>query len=568
MSRPLLFHVTGAAGFVGRHVCELLIGAGHQVRAVIRSADVELERLGVEVLKGDLWDKGILREMIAGVDVVIHCAGNARFGNGARYQRENVDLTDQLISATRQYAQEARFVYISTIGAIDRAASDSCSVTLTEDSAPFPSSDYGRSKLRAEELVRQSGLAYVIVRPTMVVGSDMRPDSHFSVFAWQSLTGSPVARFNWPGRFSVIHVKDLATAILSVSIDEKAIGETFFCAGEAVSVGDFLAQCNPGVTRLPLGVVSRVAKLYPRWLPFSLKAMLLPVLTASDEKLRRLGWQPEHTAQLALAEVIRREECRLNPDISFGGQTVITGAASGLGRALAVLLSPIRERLLLVDKNRTALEELASQLENSKISVVDLANQAEIDALLASSDWLEAKVTELFACAGIGLRGKMQDISLADHQRMFAINILARIALAKEAIGGMQKRHFGRVVFISSSSAFQPLPYMATYAGSNSALLSIGEAWGCEISDEGVQVMTVCPGGMQTNFQKSGGVKEVEGEKLMLPEEVAAQIITGLRYRKVTLIVSFRAFAMSILARVLPRAWSVKLWGCLMGAMR
>jgi hypothetical protein len=162
----------------------------------------------------------------------------------------------------------------------------------------------------------------------------------------------------------------------------------------------------------------------------------------------------------------------------------------------------------------------------------------------------------------------MQDISLADHQKMFAINVLARIALGKEAIGGMQKRHFGRMVLISSSSAFKPLTYMATYAGSNSALLSIGEAWSFETSGDGVQVMTVCPGGMQTNFQKSGGVKEVEGEKLMLPEEVAKEIIAGLRHQKVTLIVSFRSFAMSMLARVLPRVWSARLWGRLMEKMR
>ena len=132
----------------------------------------------------------------------------------------------------------------------------------------------------------------------------------------------------------------------------------------------------------------------------------------------------------------------------------------------------------------------------------------------------------------------------------------------------MQNRHFGRVVLISSSSAFQALPLMATYAASNSALLSIGEAWGFETAEEGVHVMTVCPGGMQTNFQKSGGVKEVEGEKLMRPELVAEKIIFGLREDRLTLIISFRSFAMSLLARIMPRQWSIKLWGRLMEKMR
>jgi hypothetical protein len=568
MNQPLVFHVTGAAGFVGRHVCDQLIRAGHQVRAVIRSTDDELERYGVQLWRGDLWDENVLREAITGVNVVIHCAGNARFGNGPHYKRENVELTEYLLSMTERHAKGARFIYVSTIGAIDRPVADPCSSPLNEKSPPFPSSDYGKSKLQAEELVRKSSLATSIIRPTMVVGSDMRSDSHFSVFARHSLTGSLVARLNWPGRFSVIHVKDLASAILVVSIDERAIGETYFCAGDSVSVGDFLVQCNPSVTRLPLGFVSGVAKLSVRWLPFSLKAMLLPALTATDEKLRRLGWQPGHTARSALAEVLQREICRMDPGASPGGQTVITGAASGLGRALAVRLSPQRDRLLLVDKNQPALEELASKLGNAKISVVDLADPGEIDRLLASPEWQESNVTELYACAGIGLRGRMQDISIIDHRKTIYINVLSRIVLGKAAISGMQKRHFGRVVLISSSSAFQALPYMATYAGSNSALLSIGEAWGFETAGDGIQVMTVCPGGMQTNFQKSGGVKEVEGEKLMLPETVAEKILTGLRHQQGTLIVSSRSFAMSMLARALPRSWSVKLWGSLMEKMR
>ena len=281
-----------------------------------------------------------------------------------------------------------------------------------------------------------------------------------------------------------------------------------------------------------------------------------------------LGWSPRYSAQEALFEVINREKFRINPDLSPGGQTVITGAASGLGRALAMYLSTRREHLLLIDKDGSALEELAKELGNCSTTVVDLADEVQIDALLASSKWYSFNITELYACAGIGLRGRMQDISIDNHRKMFAINVLARIALAKNAIDSMRKRHFGRVVLVSSSSAFQPLPYMATYAATNSALLSIGESWGAEVANDDVQIMTVCPGGMQTNFQKSGGVKEVEGEKLMTPDAVVAEIIEGLRQQKGTLIVSFRSFAMSMLARFLPRSLSVKLWCRLMEKMR
>jgi short-subunit dehydrogenase len=109
---------------------------------------------------------------------------------------------------------------------------------------------------------------------------------------------------------------------------------------------------------------------------------------------------------------------------------------------------------------------------------------------------------------------------------------------------------------------------MATYAATNSALLSLGEAWAAELSGDSVQIMTVCPGGMKTNFQKSSGVKEIDGERLMTPESVVLKIMSGLRKRQSTLIVSFRSLAMSLLARCLPRSLTVKLWFRLMGKMR
>jgi short-subunit dehydrogenase len=568
MNRPIFF-VTGASGFVGRTVCKLLINSGYEVRAMVRNNDTELSQLGVKLWIGDLWHQERLEEAIIDTDVVIHCAGNARFGNGLHYQRENVELTDYLIQIIKKkIGNISRFVYISTIGAIDRERTDSCALPLTENSRAFPCSDYGKSKLQAEQIVNNSGLPFTIIRPTLVVGKEMRFDSHFAVFARQALTGALISKVAWSGCFSVIHVDDLATAIVIASNHPDAINHIYFCAGETVAIADFFNQCRAKKKTTPLLFMPLVAKSFIRWLPFQLKAMLFPALVASDEKLRELGWQPQYSAQSALEEIINREKTRLNPELSPGGQTVITGAASGLGRALAIYLSPKRERILLVDKDRAGLENLATRFKNCTISVVDLADEEEVEKLLISSNWQDFNITELYACAGIGLRGRMQDISITDHRKMFAINVLARIALTKAVIDVMQKQQFGRIVLISSSSAFQPLPYMATYAATNSAVLSIGESWGEELTNDNIQIMTVCPGGMQTNFQKSGGVKELKNEKLMMPEAVVIEIMKGLRQGKKTLIVSFRSFAMSMLARVLPRNLLVKLWNRLMEKMR
>lgn len=539
------------------------------MHALVRNDEPMLVRMGVKLWIGDLRDSKLLEAALVGCGVVVHCAGDAKFGNGPQYHAANVDLTAHVISIAKQFQNSLhRFVYISTIGAVDRSPNDDCHFPLDEESPPFPTSDYGRSKLNAESLVAASGLPYTIIRPAMVVGADMRYDSHFAVFARHAFTDSPISWVAWPGQFSVVHVDDLVRAIQILTSHESAVGQIFFCAGEPIAVSDFMEMCRSRHFRISLmWLKTALRPLFP-WLPFSLKAMLYPVLVATDGRLRSLGWKPDRSPPSALAGVIAREQARLDPKASPGGQTVITGAASGLGRALVHRLANQREKLLLIDQNAVELEGLAVAYPNCRIRVVNLGEKAEIDALLAAPEFNDCEITELYACAGIGHRGHMQTIPTAQHLQMFQVNVLARIALARQVIQTMQRRYFGRVILISSSSAFQPLPYMATYAATNSALLSLGEAWGEEVAQQGVQIMTVCPGGMQTNFQRTAGVKEIAGERLMSPEAVADKILIGLSKRRMTLIVSLRAFAMAMLARLLPRKVSVRLWHRLMEKMR
>ena len=93
---------------------------------------------------------------------------------------------------------------------------------MREESVEAPTTDYGKSKIEAEKLVKNSSLPFVIVRPAQVVGRTMRYTSHFSVFARWALERSFMSFFSWPGVFSVIDVEDLATAILICMENKKA----------------------------------------------------------------------------------------------------------------------------------------------------------------------------------------------------------------------------------------------------------------------------------------------------------------------------------------------------------
>ncbi|MFI5338070.1 MAG: SDR family NAD(P)-dependent oxidoreductase, partial [Opitutales bacterium] len=416
------FFVTGAAGFVGRQLCRRLRAAGHRVRGLVRRGDSDLEAIGVEVVRGDLAAPVEWQDSLAGVDYVIHCAARAAYGRGREYEAANVTGTHHVLAAARRAGGGLRrFVFVSTIGAVDRGAGDDCAAPLDGRSPSHPSSDYGRSKGEAEQLVRASGLPFSIVRPALVVGGAMRPDSHFAVFVRAALRGSLLARFAWPGRFSVVHVDDLAAALELCATHPAAAGRTFFCAGAPVALGDCFAQACPGRWRMSMSWAAQAARQWPRLVPFRMKALLLPALTASDADLQELGWRAQHPAGEALQEVIARERARLDPEADPGGQTVVTGAASGLGRALVARLARHRRQLLLVDRDQAGLEQVWAEHPHCRVGVVDLADAAAVAAFVRGADWTAHPVRELFACAGFGLRGPVLAADPAQHARLFQV---------------------------------------------------------------------------------------------------------------------------------------------------
>lgn len=152
-SRPIA--VTGATGFVGRHVVRALVEGGRRVRALVRDAR-KADRVlpdSVELVLGDVLDPGSLGELIAGAGAVVHLVGIRREQpGGVRFERLHVDATRNVVSAA-ETAGVARYVHMSALGARPDAA---CAYHLT--------------KWRAEQLVRGSGLAWTIVRPSLILG--------------------------------------------------------------------------------------------------------------------------------------------------------------------------------------------------------------------------------------------------------------------------------------------------------------------------------------------------------------------------------------------------------------
>lgn len=562
--------VTGASGFIGASTCRALVARGHRVVGLVRGTGAEdLEAAGVRCVIGSLDQAESFEETLGECDGVVHLAANAAFGNGRHYRDQNVVTTQRLLEVVAKSAPRLlRFVYVSSIGAIDRAPSDDCRRPLSEESPPHPTSDYGRSKLEAEAFVRGSALPWVILRPAMVVGDGMRANSHFAVFAKLAIRQHPFARVGWPGALSVIHVSDLASAIVHVLEHETSLRRVFFAAGSPVRIADVLENAAPGVRRIGVAPIALAARLFPRVVPFKAKGLVLPALVADDCALRGTGWKPVHDGASALTEVVVRERRRAFAAMPPAGWTMVTGAASGLGRAISQRLAETGRRLLLVDRDAEGLAATAAELPRAEQIVVDLADESAVANLIVDARRRFDRIDELFACAGLGARGVFTALPYRRQADVVRVNLLARMQLVHALASGMRRRQFGRVVLISSSSAFQPMPTMAVYAASNAALLLFGEAIAAELREDGVEVSIICPGGMRTGFQAAAGVRVLQNEALATPESVAEQIVASIGQGKIVVTPSIRSKAMAMAARILPRRASLALWGRLMRELR
>ena len=298
----MLALVTGGQGFIGSHLCERLLAAGHQVRVLARpgSSLAHLAGLPLETVRGDLAEDGDLRPALAGAGWVFHLAGALKGFREADLMRVNRDGTARLLAACRTHAAGARFILVSSLA----AAGPSGARPRTEADAPAPLTWYGRSKLAAEREVLASGLASVILRPPVVFGPRDRDVLGYFRIARRGLLPVPGAGAR---RYSLIYAPDLADGLLRAAETPCPSGTVLHLTGPDLTWAGFglriaAALGRPArVLNLPepaLRACGRAADLWARmrgrpgiFSSQKVTEMLAPGWVASPEQAARvLGW--------------------------------------------------------------------------------------------------------------------------------------------------------------------------------------------------------------------------------------------------------------------------------------
>jgi len=230
----MIVAITGANGFIGRHLVRRFDAAGWIVRPIVRR---------------DFAD-GRVHDQLDAADVVVHAAGETRAPQPRDLDRSNIDLTALMLREAIQ-ARVPRFVFVSSQAAAGPAIS--LETPTTEQAAPAPIDAYGRSKLAAEQLVRSANVEHVIVRPVSTYGPGDRDFLQMFRLARRGIAIHPANRDHW---LSIVNVSDLANAILACATSPDAVGKTYFLgAADPVRWCDlFQAAARASGTRLRIDV--------------------------------------------------------------------------------------------------------------------------------------------------------------------------------------------------------------------------------------------------------------------------------------------------------------------------
>lgn len=229
--------VTGAGGFIGRHLAADQLSRGRTVVALDRDlgalGHLESERL--ELLEGDLRDERLLERAVAGVEVVFHLAAAhlSVATDGSEYRQVNVDALRRL-AALSSAAGVGRFVHCSTVGVFGKLAT----VPADEDTRCEPELDYERTKLEGEgvllEARREHGFPVVILRPAWVYGPGCpRTDKLFRTIG----SGRFVVAGRGRSLRHSVYIRDAVEAFELAATAPDALGQVLIIADDrAVSV--------------------------------------------------------------------------------------------------------------------------------------------------------------------------------------------------------------------------------------------------------------------------------------------------------------------------------------------
>ncbi len=243
---------------------------------------------------------------------------------------------------------------------------------------------------------------------------------------------------------------------------------------------------------------------------------------------------------------------------------IVTGASSGIGREYVRQLDA-REQLdeiWVIARRAERLDELKSVIKTTIVPIsLDLSCKNSVEILQHILVDKNPNVSILVNAAGYGKFGTVEDIAPSEQLGMVDLNISALMKITFAALPYMGEG--SKIFFVSSRSAFHPIPYMTTYAATKSFVLSFSRGLGRELRSRKIKTIAVCPGWTRTEFFDRAVDYDdviVYYNKFVTPEQVVSTSFKDIKRGRDISICSFNTKWQVFAAKILPHKWIMNIW--------
>lgn len=573
--------VTGAAGYIG-HLAVEALAADERVGTLV-AYDLQPARTETPAttVRGDITTDD-LSSLLAEhqIETVIHLASILKPPIGAAADlawRVDVLGTRRLLEAC--IASDVKHLVVTTSGAAYGYHPDN-PMWLTEQALPrgHDAFEYSRNKREVEELLaRYRGehpeLTQLVLRPGTVIGQATHSPVT-EIFEGRLIVG--VLGSDAP--FVFIWDRDLVKVLVQGALDRKQgiynlAGDGALTAREiARRLGKPYVPLPAGLLAVGLGLLKRL-KLNahgPETVDFLRHR---PVLDNRQLK-EQFGYQPIPSANAFQVWLERSDDpassgAKVAPDPRVPAcyqqrpVAIITGGAGGIGRALARRWAADGARVALLDMDADPLEEATAQLVAAGADVfpvtADVTDIASCEQAIGAVAEHYGRIDILVNNAGTVHRSLFEETDVSVYRKVMDVNFFGSLHCAKAALPHLLASR-GLIVVTSSIAGIAPLHGRTGYAASKHALHGLFESLRCELLDEGVRVLMVCPTFTRSPFEaramggdgQPAGTKRSMTGKLVEPETVADAVVRAAKRGRRLLVLSGLGKLSYYLSRLTP----------------
>jgi uncharacterized protein len=249
---------------------------------------------------------------------------------------------------------------------------------------------------------------------------------------------------------------------------------------------------------------------------------------------------------------------------------LVTGAAKGIGRAIAAELGKKGYKLLLLDIDKETLLKTAEAIRKSYEQTVYTLHQdlSQPDAIQKITEWsvpFHHELNVVVNNAGFGLNGAFEQLPIAEQINIIDVNVKAQLHIAYAFIPVLKKFNKSYLLNVGSTSSYQSVPYFSIYAASKAFVISFTRSLRYELRGSSISVSCLSPGSTDTDFVKRARmgehVRRTAERFFMTPETVAKTAVKGLFKGKAEIIPGFTNKLNAFLPKFFPKSFVERIAG-------